>query len=48
MFHSVYKGFNIMRNVQLGHRLRWTAWSYATGTLAADTLAGIKELIRNS
>jgi hypothetical protein len=36
-----YRGVTIWRNDSPGHRLRWTA-----GRLAADTLQGLKALIR--
>ncbi|MDE2104554.1 MAG: hypothetical protein KGL39_45385 [Patescibacteria group bacterium] len=41
MIHSTYYGVTIWRNTEPSYRLRWTA-----GHLAADTLAGIKQLIR--
>jgi hypothetical protein len=40
--HSTYYGVLIWRNTQPGYKLRWTA-----GRLAADTLAGIRSLIRD-
>jgi hypothetical protein len=43
MFHSTYRGVNIWRNTEPGYRLRWYTVS---PSLAADTLAGIKHLIR--
>lgn len=42
MYHSTYFGVSIYRNDKPGHYLRWTAGF----RLAADTLAGIRELIR--
>lgn len=39
--HSIYFGVTIWRKTTPGYQLRWTA-----GRLAADTLAGIRELIR--
>jgi len=39
--HSIYFGVVIWQNNEPGYRLRWTA-----GRLAADTLAGIRSLIR--
>lgn len=41
MPHSTYFGVNIYRATSPGYALRWTA-----GRLAADTLAGIRWLIR--
>lgn len=43
MFHSTYKGVNIYQNTQPGYRLRWYA---IAPNFAADTLAGIKQLIK--
>jgi len=42
MPHSTYHGITIYRNTDPGYRLRW----YAIGVGAADTLAGLKQLIR--
>ena len=42
--HTTYYGINIYRNTEPGYRLRWTTGS--SPKLAADTLAGIRELIR--
>lgn len=39
-----YRGVVIWRNTAGGHALRW----YATGYGAADTLAGMKYLIREA
>ncbi len=39
--HSIYFGLVIWRNTGPGYQLRWTA-----GRLAADTLVGIRGLIR--
>ena len=38
-----YRGVTIFRNTEPGFRLRWSALGFA-----ADTLAGIKSLIRES
>jgi hypothetical protein len=40
-----YKGCTIWYSTEPGYRLRWTAMT-ARGQVAADTLAGIKQLIR--
>lgn len=40
-----YFGVNIYRNTEPGYRLRW---STVSPNRAADTLAGIKELIREN
>ena len=45
-FHSSYMGANIYRQWG-GHALPYTAWIEGEGTRAADTLAGIKALIRD-
>ena len=45
MYHSTYKGINIYRSTEVGYKLRWTT---VTPKLAADTLAGIKKLIRQA
>lgn len=42
-YHSTYFNHSIYRNTEPGYRLRWTS-----GRLAADTLAGIKQLIREN
>jgi hypothetical protein len=42
-YHTYY-GVTIWRNTKPGYRLRWSA----LGGFAADTLAGIKQLIRES
>jgi hypothetical protein len=42
MFHSEFFGVTIWRNTSPGYRLRWTA-----GRFAADTLDGIRRLIRD-
>jgi hypothetical protein len=44
MFHSTYRGVNIYRSDEPGYRLRWTT---IAPRLAADTLDGIKALIRD-
>jgi hypothetical protein len=43
MLHSVYRGLTIYCRVGPGHRLKWTG-----GGFAADTLAGIRRLIKES
>jgi hypothetical protein len=40
-----YFGVNIYRNTEPGYRLRW---STIAPNLAADTLAGIRQLIREN
>ena len=40
-YHSTYYGADIYRNDEPGYKLRWTS-----GWLAADTLDGIRQLIR--
>jgi hypothetical protein len=45
MKERTYFGFLITRQTEPG-RLPWRAWHEDTGFLVADTLAGIKELIR--
>jgi hypothetical protein len=47
VFHSDYKGATIYRQ-HGGYALPWTAFISGQGTLAADTLAGIKQLIREA
>lgn len=42
-----YRGVTIYRSTEPGYRLPWTA-DGGGGSLAADTLAGIKELIRDN
>lgn len=39
-----YRGVNIWRNTEPGHRLRWSALGYG----AADTLEGMRRLIRDA
>ena len=39
-----YYGVNIWRNLKPGYRLKWSA----TGFGAADTLAGMKQLIKQA
>lgn len=46
-FHSTYRGANIWRQWG-GSALRWTAMIDGHGTRAADTLAGIRSLIREA
>jgi hypothetical protein len=41
IIHSIYFGVTIWRKTTPGYQLRWTA-----GRLAADTLQGIRQLIR--
>ena len=43
IYHSTYFGINIYLKTSPGYALRWTT---VEGGLAADTLAGIRELIR--
>lgn len=43
-----YRGVTIFRKTTFGSALPWTARSLAGDPLAADTLAGMKELIRDS
>lgn len=47
VFHSTYRGANIYRQWG-GHALPYTAWIDGQGTRAADSLAGIKALIRQA
>lgn len=42
-FHSTYFGASIWRNTEPGYKLRWTA-----GRFAADSLAGIRQLIKEA
>lgn len=44
-FHSTYFGVNIYRNTEPGPRL---CWSTVAPSLAADSLKGIRELIKES
>lgn len=44
--HHDYMGCVITRNDAPGHRLRWSALTPG-GSVAADTLAGVKALIRD-
>jgi hypothetical protein len=46
MVHSTFRGCTIWRNTQPGYQLRYTALT-PSGHVAADTLAGIRELIRD-
>ena len=46
-FHSAYMGANIYRQWG-GSALPYTAWIDGQGTRSADTLAGIKALIRSA
>lgn len=43
-----YKGVIIWRNTTPGYALRYTAQTGSGQKLAADTLAGIKQLIREA
>ncbi len=43
-----YRGVTIFRNTEPGSALRWSARSKQGDKLAADTLAGIKTLIREA
>jgi hypothetical protein len=43
MFHSTYRGINIYRQTEPGYKLPWYT---IAPSMAADTLAGIKDLIR--
>lgn len=47
MYHSAYFGINIYRNTEFGYKLRWTSGFTSKGRFAADTLDGIKNLIRD-
>ena len=40
--HHTYYGVTLWRNTEPGYRLRWSA----LGGFAADTLAGLKQLVR--
>jgi hypothetical protein len=42
VYHSTYRGVDLYRNTEPGYRLRWSA----LGVGAADTLAGLKSLVR--
>ena len=42
-YHSTYFGVAIWRRTEPGYQLRWSA----LGGFAADTLAGLKQLIRD-
>jgi hypothetical protein len=44
----LYKGVAIFRNTEPGSRLRYSARHETAGMLSADTLAGIKTLIREA
>lgn len=44
VFHSDYKGATIYRQ-HGGYAMPWAAFIAGHGTLAADTLAGLKQLI---
>jgi hypothetical protein len=45
MHHSTYKEVEIYRNTEQGYSLRWYSIS---PRLAADTLQGLKELIKEA
>lgn len=47
MYHSTYFGVTIWRRTGAGYATRWTA-AGPQGQLAADTLAGIRQLIRDA
>lgn len=44
----VYMGIPIHRNEVRGYHLRWWALTQSHGRLAADTLVGMKQLIRST
>jgi hypothetical protein len=46
-YHSEFMGASIYRQWG-GYALPWTAWIDGQGTRAADTLAGLKSLIRDA
>ncbi len=46
--YYIYKGVIIWRNTSAGYALRYTATANNGQRLAADTLAGIKQLIREA
>lgn len=46
--YYIYKGVTIWRNTQAGYHLRYTAKASNGQRLAADTLSGIKQLIREA
>jgi hypothetical protein len=46
-YHSTYLGRSIWRNTSAGYSLRWLACSDA-GQFAADTLAGLRQLVRRT
>jgi hypothetical protein len=48
MLYYTYKGIIIWRNCVSGYALRYTARTSNGQQLAADTLAGIKKLIREA
>lgn len=45
--HFTYRGVVVFRNTE-PHKLRWTARIDGVGQVAADTVAGIKQLIEES
>lgn len=45
MFHSTYRGCDIYRKDSPGYALRWTSRAPSGQPLAADTLAGMRQLI---
>lgn len=47
VMHSTYRGATIYRQWG-GYALPYTAWIDGKGTRAADTLAGIRQLIREA
>jgi hypothetical protein len=48
MLYYTYKGVIIWRNCEPSYKLRYTARASNGQQLAADTLAGIKQLIREA
>lgn len=47
-YHSTYFGHNIYRKTTFGPQLRWNSRAPNGRSLAADTLSGLKHIIRNS
>lgn len=45
--HSMYRGCIISRNTRAGHYLPWETYVDGFGFCYADTLDGIRELIRH-
>lgn len=46
-YHSTYCGRTVWHNTAAGYALRWIACGEA-GQLAADTLAGLRHLVRRA